>query len=574
MALRWLVKEVVTEDFIKRFPELNRVTLQLLYNRELKDEKAMNDFLYPDYESHLLDPFLFKDMEKAVKKFFSVLTGGGKIHIYGDYDADGVCSSAVLYKAIKAFGADPEVYIPFRETEGYGLNMAVAKRIIDQKVALLITVDCGISNKDEIAYLKDHGVEVIVLDHHQEPLELPPAYAIINPAVKSCGYPFPYLCGAGVVFKFVQALIMRQEKLSPIKLPAGFEKWLLDLVAIATIGDIVILHKENRIFAYYGLKVLEKTRHLGLKKIIDKINNHSGRIDSQYVGWRIVPRLNAAGRINHASAAFNLLKSLDDEEAEKDANKLEENNKKRQQITENVQKQAFAQVEAEAEKAKILFAVGENWLAGVVGLVAGRISDKYNRPALVFSKEGEKYVGSGRSIPVFNITEALKENAGLLSRYGGHSQACGLTIIGDDNFKKFKNKMERLTEKKLKNIDLDPALNIETEVKLLEINWDLWDDLSRFEPFGEGNLKPLFAARQLRIENVQTVGNDGKHLKVQVSQDDNLKHIHKLIGFSFGDWCAKLDIGDLIDIVFELDINEWNGNRELQLKIVDLKLSE
>ena len=578
MIKKWQILPKVEAEFIDKFPEINNLTLQLLYSRGLKTQKEIDEFLSPNYDTEVLDPYLFKDMEAAVGRLISAVQKKEKVMVYGDYDADGVCATTILFTALKALGLEVDTYIPFRDSEGYGLNKKIVQVFIKQKYDLIITVDCGISNINEIATLNDDGIDTIILDHHQEPLKRPKAVAIINPSLQDSGYPFSGLCGAGVVFKFIQALIIKLEATnSPIKLPEGFEKWLLDLVAIATIGDIMPILGENRVFVKYGLLVLEKMRNIGLKKLIQTINNKSGRIDTTYVGWRIVPRLNAAGRIDHASLALNLLNAKSESEAEKLTEVLEANNKKRQQITENILNQALEQVGEPNEDENILWVVGEKWPAGVVGLVAGRISDKFNRPTMAVSMESDhvagstKYVASGRSIPDFHITEALKKCEKYLSRFGGHSQACGFTVVGEDNFLKFKEAMNSIAKEKLIGLDLTPKIEIETDVSMADINWDLWEDLEKFEPFGEANPKPLFAAFNVLIEAVATVGADGKHLRLMVGSGGK---IHKIIGFSFGEWCAKLKIGDKIDIVFELDINEWNGNRELQLKVVDLKLSD
>ncbi|MFA4872165.1 MAG: single-stranded-DNA-specific exonuclease RecJ [Patescibacteria group bacterium] len=578
MEKNWRNLPSINQKFIDKFPEVNNIVLQLLSNRGLTAQDDIDDFLYPNYDDHIYDPFLFKQMAVAVERLFKAIRHREKLMVYGDYDADGVCSTVILYSALKGLGLDVDVYIPFRESEGYGLNKEVAQRIIDQKFNLVFTVDCGVANAAEIKTLKDAGIETIVLDHHQEPMARPEALAIINPALDDSGYPFSGLAGAGVVFKFVQAILIKQEaENSPIKLPAGFDKWLLDIVAIATVGDLVPLVKENRVFVKYGLMVLEKTKRPGLRKIIEAINNHR-ILDTQFIGWRLVPRLNAAGRIDHASSSFNLLIAQKEEDIDKLVSALEESNKKRQQITEKILNEAILQIGEPADEKKILWAVGENWPAGVVGLVAGRLTDMFYRPALVISKESNndsksiKYVGSGRSIDEFNITDALKQCEKFLLRFGGHSQACGFTVIGEENFKQFQEKLNQIAAAGLANVDLKPILEIEAEVKLIDINWGLWEDMEKFEPFGEGNLKPRLVSYNLKIEQIQAVGNEGKHMRVMVTQDDN-PNLHKLIGFSFGEWCAKLNIGDKIDIVFELDLNEWNGNRELQLKIIDLKMS-
>ena len=576
--MNWQISQLIDEQIKKELPEIREIILQLLFNRELLDKRAIDDFLNPNFDEQLHDPFSFSDMERGMKRLFEAIHANEKVMIYGDYDADGVCSTVILFEALKGLGLDVDIYIPYRETEGYGLNTKIVQSIIDQKFQLVFTVDCGVANAREVAQFRAAGIDVIILDHHEEPLELPDCFALINPNVRSCGYPVSRLCGAGVVFKFVQAIMKWQDKADcAIKLPEGFEKWLLDLVAIATVGDIVPLIGENRILVKYGLTVLAKSRNLGLLRLIESASNRPGKLDSEFLGWRLVPRLNAAGRIDHASAAFYLLTSKEPAEIEKWVAMLEANNTSRQQITESIMRQAEVQLGEVTDSDKALIVVGENWPVGVVGLVAGRLSDKYHRPALAFTREvgdGEvKYVASGRSIEEFDITGALKQCHDLLVRYGGHPQACGLTIVGEKNFSRFKEKFLALAAEKLAGVELVKKLAIDAEIRLSQISWDLVGELERFEPFGEANPKPLFCAKKLNIEQVQTVGADGKHLKALVSQDGDVNNLHKLIGFSFGDWCAKLKTGDKIDIVFELGVNEWNGNREFQLKIVDMRLS-
>ncbi|NCN07454.1 single-stranded-DNA-specific exonuclease RecJ [Candidatus Falkowbacteria bacterium] len=570
MHKKWQVSEVMGGDLVKILPSENKIILQLLHNRGFDDKKSINDFLSPNYDEQVADPFLFADMKKATTRILQAIKDKEKIMIYGDYDADGVCSTAVIYSALKKLGADVDIRIPFREGEGYGLNMTAVQEISDSGYKLVVTVDCGISNKEEVSEFKKNKVDIIVTDHHKEPQELPlDAYAIINPSLNDCQYPFRKLCGAGVAFKVVQGLLKTQDEFVwANKLPLGFDKWLLDLVAIATVGDIMPLLGENRIFVKYGLIVLDKTRRKGIMKIVEKLNHFSGKLDTQYIGWRIVPRLNAAGRINHASLAFELLISDNDDESDKLVQKLEEENTRRQSITVTMMKEAD-KIVSQIKDDKLLLASGESWHPGVVGLVAGRISDKYNLPAIIISQDGDKYVGSGRSVNGFDITSALSECSEYLEKFGGHPQACGFTIIGKENLDNFHKKMVAIATEALKDADLREILKIEAEIELADIDWNFYYKLEKFEPFGEANDMPLFLIRNLKIEQVQTVGSDGKHLRAMVSQT-NHPVIHKMIGFSFGDWCAKLNVGDNIDVVFEIGVNEWNGNKELQLKIVDL----
>ncbi|MEI6627365.1 MAG: single-stranded-DNA-specific exonuclease RecJ [bacterium] len=583
MQKRWQLAPKVDAEIIKQFPELNEVVLQLLNNRGLNNQALIDEFLLPNYDAHVHDPFLFKDMAKAVERIFLAAKRQEKVMIYGDYDADGVCSTTIMFATLKKLGAEVDYYIPFREGEGYGLNLPAAQKIAERKFTLVITVDCGVSNHKEIAYLKEQGIDTIVLDHHQEPMERPQAFALIDPALVDSGYPYKYLCGAGVGFKVVQALMLKQSQSDiMVTLPSGYEKWLLDLVALATVADICPLIGENRALVKYGLIVLEKTKRLGLQKMIKSINENNNQVmDTKFIGWRLAPRLNAAGRIGHAGNSFNLLICDEQDKADNLIINLEDSNMLRQKMTEKAMKEALEYLSDTVLTSRILVAVNDGWEMGIVGLVAGRLTDRFSRPALIMTKKTEvignetvvKFVGSGRSIPAFDITKALKECDELLARYGGHAQACGFTILGEDNLEKFKIKIMALAEEKLQNADLRPTIDIEAEVKLAEINWELWENINKFEPFGEGNDVPLFVARHLIVETIKAVGNDGKHLSVLVSQE-GYPNLHKLIGFSFGEWCAKLKRGDKIDVIFELGVNQWNGNRELQLKIIDLKLSE
>jgi len=568
LAKKWTVGDQAPADFQQLIADRSPLIAALLYHRGLRTLEEVEHFFDP----HGFDPYLFKDMTRAVDRLLEAIQSHQRVFVYGDYDADGVCSSTVLMETLKKLGLNPELYIPFRETEGYGLNQTAVEDIAHRGCDLMLTVDCGVSNFEEIKWCQAQGIDVIVLDHHQPPAILPPAYVIINPAIKDCGYPFAKLCGAGVAFKFVQALAARlEEQDAPIKLPTDTAKWLLDIVAIATIGDIMPLVSENRALVKYGLTIIKHSPRPGIQVMLERINNRADGIDSVYISWRIVPRLNAAGRMDHASAAYNLLTAETREEAEKLFDIIDGNNKTRQQATEKMLKEALKQVsEKDSEDRYLISAVGDDWLAGLVGLVAGRVKDAYFRPTIIIHHHDDTYVGSGRSIPGFDITAALAECGDYLLRFGGHPQACGFTVVGEENLGKFIAKMESLAETALAGRDLRPELSIDAEVTLDEINWQFWDELIQLEPYGEGNPRPRFLITNVIIEKIRGVGADGKHLSVLVSQENN-KAIHKLIGFSFGEWTAKVYTGDRLDIVFELGINQYNGNRELQLEIIDMR---
>ena len=452
-------------------------------------------------------------------------------------------------------------------TEGYGLNKNTVNEFSKKGVSLIITVDCGIASKDEIDLANEKGIDVIVTDHHEEPPELPRAFAIINPHVKSEEYPCTALSGAGVAYKLVQALCQHD---GGNKLKQGYEKWLLDLVAIGTIADLVPLIDENRTLVRYGIIVLRKTRRVGLQKLIENSRMTAASLNTMNVSFGIVPRLNAAGRIDHANTAYQLLVTEDPQEAEKLTQNLDTTNKERQKITERILKLSREQIGTVKDE-KLLSACGKGWELGVVGLVAGRLADKFSRPVLIMGEkdDGREIVGSGRSVPGFDITKALVESRELLDRFGGHAAACGFTVF-KENYDAFIDKMSEIAVREISDETMVKQIAIDAEITLSEASGELVEALEQFEPFGVGNKYPRFVTQRLTIEDVQRVGKEGKHLRLNVEQGGKKR---KVIAFGFGEeWGGKLAIGDKVDIVYELSFNEWNGNRELQLKLVDIKI--
>ncbi len=566
MEKKWKIKPKVEQAVINKFPEMSAVILQLLYNRGLVDQEEIDVFLGPDYERDQYDPFLFKQMRQAVQLITQAIKDGQKIVVYGDYDADGVTSTALMYLTLKRLGAQNlSVYIPNRLEEGYGLNKQAVEELAKDGVNLIITVDCGITNVEEISLAKDKGLRVVLTDHHLTGKEIPPADAVICPTVKGESYPFKSLAGVGVAFKLAQALLSQDRQSNK-----AFEKWLLDLVAIGTIADIVPLLGENRTLAKWGLLVLNKTQRLGLRELIDSASLGK-ELNSYNVGFQIAPRLNAAGRMDHANTAYELLITDDEAEAIAISNELNEKNKRRQKVTEEMMKISLEQIGEPDEKEKILFSQYDGWSPGLVGLAAGRLCDRFSRPVIVFGKTGDKYVGSGRSIEEFDITRALGECAEYLEDFGGHKQACGLTVIGEDNLNKFKEKIRQLAEKELAGVELKPVLSIEAEISLSQADWDLVDGLSKFEPFGEANPEPLFLTRKLEVDNIFKMGTNGQHLKLML-KDESQPVAKKFVGFNMVEaWFDKLAVGDKIDVVYRLGVNEWNGNREIEFRVVDIK---
>ncbi|MFA6605003.1 MAG: single-stranded-DNA-specific exonuclease RecJ [Patescibacteria group bacterium] len=562
MSYIWKLPQKPSQDFIDKFPELHPVVVQLLYNRGLKTQEQIDEFLNPDYSQDIHDPHLFKDMEIACQRIYKAIKDQDLITIYGDYDADGVSSSVILRSVLKNLGANVEVYLPHREKEGYGLNFkAVEELAVNTKV--IITCDCGISNAKEVALANEKGIDVIITDHHTIPDELPKALAIIHPQIKGEKYPFKFLAGGGVAFKLAQALLSHVKNELSDKEKEINEKWLLDMVAVATVADMVPLLGENRTLLKYGMLVLKKTQRLGMKKLIEVANLEIEKVDTRAIGFSLAPRINAAGRMDHANLAYYLMIEEDEDKATKLASELNQSNLDRQKLTENIVREAKLQIIDEHDSLLVFY--NPHWSSGLTGLVAGRLVREHSRPVFVMTEVDGNIIGSGRSIPEFNVIEALQANENLLVKYGGHPQACGFSMDPSKR-EEFEKKMKALATDKLKNVEYKAKLDIELCINFEDISWELVDLLEKFRPFGQMNPEPLFMSTGLSVTSLRQVGNDGKHLKLEIAKGNNKKGA---IAFGLGD--IKLELGDKIDIVYNLSINQWNGNREIQLIIKDIK---
>lgn len=560
----------------KLFPELDPVIVQLLWNRGLRTQEAVDEFLLPDYGQDLHDPFLFRQMNAACERVWSALRQGEKIVVYSDYDADGVTGATILVStwraAARLLGGDPArvaSYIPHREKEGYGLRSAAVETLLAEGMNLLVTVDCGIGAAAEIAIVRRRGIDAIVVDHHHVPAELPDAL-ILHPDVPGETYPFKPLAAAGVAFKFAAAFIKFVAARGAV-LDPGFEKWLLDLVAIATVTDFMPLVGENRTLEKYGLIVLNKTRRPGLRQLIKAAGLQPGALDTVAVGYQIGPRINAASRMDHASVAFEALMAEDDGRAAELAGELNRLNAARQKQSDAITIEARRLIQERGVRRVHLLA-GEGWPAGIVGLIAGKLSGETGVPVVIFGRDGDRFVGSGRGVPGFDLMAGLERAKAHLIRYGGHTLACGLTISGEDNFREFGRILEAYADEVLAGRDLRPTLDIDAEIRISQADWQLVDKLQEFEPFGEGNRRPKFLLRGLLVTAVDPVGKDGKHVRLGVRGD--LPRETRLIGFGLAAAAAAFPPGSRIDAVVEVGINEWNGSKTIQLKIVDLRPAE
>ncbi|MFA6974054.1 MAG: single-stranded-DNA-specific exonuclease RecJ [Parcubacteria group bacterium] len=578
----WKIKTAKKSKLGKKYHPL---IAQLLAERGVDSEAEIENFFKPDYATGIHDPFLFADMEKAVARIIVAQEKKEKVAIFGDYDADGVTSSALLFQVLEKFGfVGVEVYIPDRQLEGYGMNVEALNFLHKAGVTLIITVDCGVTNIEEVAHANALGIDVIVTDHHHAPKVLPAALAIINPHVDGCAYPFKNLAGVGVAFKLAQALFQKIDPKNVDQL-----KWFLDLVAVGTIADCVPLLGENRVIVKYGLVVLSKTRRAGLLEMfkVGRIVIDENNIpDTQKIAFQISPRINAAGRMDHANVAYNLLIEKNPILARDMALEVESKNQERQKVTKEIVREIKIIAENSFKDKKLIFTSNEHWQVGILGLIAGKIADEFNKPTVILQKQETEFVGSLRSIPAVNIIEALEKCSDLLIRFGGHAQAAGVKVAAE-NIEKFYEKLSQVIEAELQGKDITPETEIDTEVTVADINWDLVAEIRKMEPFGEGNEEPIFLLKNMLIDDLRVVGNGSKHLKLTIRPesgspastrgDDRSSmrggpKMFDAIGFSFGDKFPELKKGDKIEIVFNLQEDEWNGNKKIQIRLIDLKI--
>ena len=544
----WILKERKSEDLIE----------QILLNRDIP-KKDWDNFLNPNFNSGLHDPFKLSDMEKAVQRIKRAILEKEIVGIFGDYDADGIPASALLSNALeKYYGLKTITYIPSRK-EGYGLNKQGIDFLKKQGVSLLITCDLGIREVADTEYSRGQGIDVIITDHHEPGNEIPKAIAVIDPKRKASKYPFRELSGGGVVFKLLQALAKKLGKISENDL-----KWMLDLVGITTICDVVPLIDENRILAKFGLVVLQKTKNLGLRKLYQAAAISPENIDTYSVSFQIGPRLNAPGRMDHANESFYLLRSQEPEEAKKLAEKLNKINQTRQAELDRILKEARTKViDGNLHRKKVIFVVGD-WPSGLVGLVAGKITEEFARPSLVFEKGSKFSKGSARSVDGFDLVEALEESKNILENYGGHSKAAGMTVL-NEKLSKLYDKLLVIAEHKLKEKDLVPRIKIDAFVEESDLKLSVLEKIKKLEPFGLGNPRPVLAMKNIAAQNVRTIGNENKHLRFDIN---NIK----VIGFDWG-WAKEIVENKKIDLAFTLDEDNWDGVRKVELKVVDIKLS-
>lgn len=535
---------------------------QLLVNRGITDHEKASAFLTPDI-GQLHDPFLFKEMGQAVDRLARAVKDQEQVLVYGDYDVDGVTSVALIIRALGKFLPGKILYyIPKRLEEGYGLHLNSLERAVGRGVKLVITVDCGITAVEESRYLKNNGVDLIITDHHEPQAELPEACAIIDPKVPGAGYPFTQLAGVGVAFKLLQGLASQ--------LPELKERLFnnLDLVAFGTVADIVPLLEENRIIVKYGLEQLRKLENVGMQALIQTAGLGEREINAGHIGYLLAPRINAAGRMGNPSIGVKLFLTNDPVQALDFAKELEKENQHRQMTENEVLQEAQLQIEAEPEFAleHALVLAGEGWHLGVIGIVASKLVEIYHKPVILIGFEGDEGRGSGRSIAGFNLFEAIEACGQYLVRYGGHEFAAGLTVARDQ-FLGFKKAFLNKAKTSIKKEDLLPWLKIESMVDLNGVNLELVHELSKLAPCGPANPTPILGCQALQLVEYRNVGENGKHLKLKVSNENVVR---EGIGFNLGGLNQELASTKEVDLAFSLEENNWNGSVQVQLNLKDI----
>jgi single-stranded-DNA-specific exonuclease len=564
-AHHWQIADPVPDRYVASLPDLNPLVAQVLFNRGLTEPDEAARFL--DGRLELDDPFQLLDMDRAVKRLRRAIQEEEPLAIYGDFDADGVAATALLVLTLRALGGRVHPYIPHRVDEGYGLNGEALTELAGQGVRVVVTVDCGIRSPDEVAHARRLGMDVIITDHHTVGSCVPQAGAVVNPRQPNCAYPCKHLAGVGLAYKLAQALLRTNQQV-PLSQEVGLrEEDLLDLVALGTVADLAPLIGENRSLVRRGLERLNDAPRLGIEELMRQARAHRGKVDATTIGYVLGPRINAAGRMAHAKIAYQLLVADYPEEAKRLAQRLDALNKDRRRLTAEVLKEARQMALAEGTEGPLLLIAGSDFPAGIVGLVAGRLMEEFYRPAVVVEQGSEWSKGSARSIPEFHITRALEACSDLLLRYGGHRAAAGFTVR-TEYLPELKARLRGLAARELEGRELVPVLNVDASVPLREMTWELWEGLRALRPFGQENPEPVFVSQDVQVRHYRAVGADHAHLKLFLSDG---RAVWDGIAFRQGEWVDRLP--ERIDIAYHLQLNEWKGEKRLQLNVQDIRPS-
>jgi single-stranded-DNA-specific exonuclease len=566
---RWKIREVTDDYTVRSLADslnISEVLARLLVLRDIKTFTQAKNFFRPSVES-LHDPFLMDGMESATYRLIHALTENELITVYGDYDVDGTCSTALLYLFLKELDANVEYYIPKRLTEGYGISSSGVEYVKSRGTSLMIAVDCGITAIEETDLVNKLGMDLIICDHHQPKEQLPAAYAVLDPLKPNCNYPFKYLSGAGIAFKLARGV---SERIGKRDMPMQY----LDLVALAGAADIVPLIGENRVLVNEGIKIINDNPRPGVEALIAKSNIHPGNLNTGQIVFTLAPRINAVGRLGDAERAVELLITKDKGEAHKLAQVLETENYERRKIDVDTYDNALELVENTVDLKEELSIIlhQEAWHPGVIGIVASRLVEKYYRPTIMLTTVDGVAKGSARSISNFNIYEALKKCEDLLIHFGGHQAAAGLAVEVD-KIEEFKAKFNQIVRETVTEEDLFPEVHIDSKLKFSEITPKFLRIIDLFSPFGPGNMRPVFLSEEVALAgNPRVVGND--HLIVALKQN-GCERVFDCIGFNMGSYIDMIgQDGQLLDVVYSIDKTVREGRIFPQFKIKDLRVLE
>jgi single-stranded-DNA-specific exonuclease len=562
--MRWTIKSKPSEDTVKHLAQALNVedfVATLLVQRGIETFEDAKRFFRPSLDD-LHDPYLMKDMEKAVERIEKAIENQENILVFGDYDVDGTTAVSLVSSYLRTYYPNVATYIPDRYDEGYGISFKGIDFADDNGFSLIIALDCGIKSIDHVAYAKERNIDFIICDHHRPGKNLPEAVAVLDPKRDDCNYPYDELCGCGIGFKLIQALGQNREETIEDLFP------YLDLVAAAIAADIVPMTGENRVLAYFGLQVINAEPRPGIKALINQVKKQT--LDITDVVFIIAPRINAAGRIKHGNHAVELLTEFNFEQAQQFASEIEKYNSERKDLDKLITKEALKQIEENNEKERFTSVVfQEDWHKGVIGIVASRLIENYYRPTLVFTKSGDKYAASARSVKGFDVYNALEACAEHLEQFGGHMYAAGMTLAAE-NYQLFKDAFEKEVEKTIHPDMLTPEISVDAEINFADITPKLTRILKQFEPFGPQNMTPVFLTKNVKDTGYgKPMGQEDEHLKLFVKQN-NSEGI-AAIGFGLGNKLETTKNGQPFEMVYSIDENEWKGNVSLQLRLRDIK---
>lgn len=569
--MRWTLKPKPNPEIVKQLQQslnVDEAIATLLVQRGIETFEDAKHFFRPSLE-HLHDPYLMKDMDKAVTRILQAIEDGENILVYGDYDVDGTTSVALMSSYLKTKTANVATYIPDRYDEGYGVSYKGIDFADDNDFSLIVALDCGIKAIDKIEYAKEKGIDFIICDHHRPGNEVPNAVAVLDPKQEDCTYPYKELCGCGVGFKLIQALAEKFDETLNDLIP------YLDLVATAIGADIVPITGENRVLAYFGLKVINAQPRAGFKAIINQIKKDSLTITD--VVFIIAPRINAAGRMKHGQYAVDLLTENNLQTAIQYAEEIEAFNTDRREADQSITQEALELIKADKEENRLTTVVyQDHWHKGVIGIVASRLIETYYRPTLVFTKSGDKLAASARSVSGFDVYNALQGCAEHIEQFGGHKYAAGLTLK-EENYEAFKQAFEDEVSKTIDKNLLTPEIKVDMQIDLAEIDDKFWRIIKQFAPFGPGNMTPIFMTDNLKDTGYgKCVGEDKTHLRFTATQSNSVTERSRspkfvCIGFNLGEKLNLIKDKKPFSAVYSIDENHWNGNVSLQLKIRDIK---